>query len=170
MTVKNPNPLPRLTREINIQEKRMRTFELLEEEINRLQLQVKEINVNCPFGSDSLEVQHAVNVLQNFCNDYAAFLSNTRNYVLNQHYEAVRVLSDNEDLLDPQEEVEDAVAVLKTQVSDELEASRQVREGDRKKEFAFNSIIRDLEKKYFGTERKPTVELNRGNDHYPIVE
>lgn len=170
MNVTNLNPLPPITKEINIQEKRMRTLNAMEKSLRNFANDLKDINSLCPFGAESLEVQTAVNTAQAWCDDFSKYLVEVNNYAIWSHCDAMKVLSKNEDILNPEEEVEDKIATLKSQVVPELNASRVVRDEDKKIQAVFESKLKTLEEDFKLAARTPTNLANRGNAHYPVVE
>ena len=170
MQIRNPNPLPDIHKEIKLQEKRMRTLGALEKILSTFSKELKQINITCPFGAESLGVQTAVNTAQVWANNYSKYLIEISNYSTWSHSLAMKVLAENDHILDPQEIVEDQVALIKTHLTQELEASRIVRQEDRKIQREFEDKLNQLEEDFKKANQTPLEKLNKQNDHYTITE
>lgn len=164
------NPLPSLESEIKVQEKRMATLKSLEEALGNFSKELKEINLVCPFGSSSVEVQEVVNVGLQWTGSYSRLIREVNNFIVSTHIQDVETLAKNEHILDRQEQAEDLFAMIKTHVTPELEISREFREFDKQREEEFNKKVQDLKLQYFGTAHPNTLEANQSNDYYSVVE
>jgi len=153
--------LPSLQAEMNINAKRMKTLSQLEHALSKFSAEVREISANCPFDSTSVSTQLIVNDAHRWAINFGSNLTNVINSVRAQHFKDVDVLhreaiaSEEEKEKAPKEatpeELEDAVAIMKTHLAPELLASREKRRSDAAREEAFAQQLRDIQSSYLST-------------------
>ena len=170
--MKDREKLPSIHREIFVQEKRMNTIAALEKVLNRFSRDLKDVMMDCPFGQESVEVQQLVTNASAWCANYQQYTNATRNMVLSTHYEDMKTLAENENIIgyNPKEEAEDVVARIKSNLTDELEVSRAVRKQDQIEVDKFHNRLKKLESDFVSLLSKPDTDDNRGNRDYSVVE
>ncbi len=150
-----------LNRELKIHEKKLRTLETLEAAVTLLGEQIAQAYAICPFGHDSLDVQRTVTVGINWSTEYLATINTVRNQATLEHLNAIEVLSTEAEQGKKGTSIsEDDFAMAKSNLTQELDASRNFKKNDNARAQAFEAKLDSLTKAYLLADNK---EVNTGN-------